>query len=163
MYRCLDCNRDRVRKYRSELRGALHVSPEEFHGTLQVFTVEQANEEIARQRTGRKRKVKVQHTLANYLLKEGGPYANMNVRKAGETTNIFERVQQLQTGNPRPLLIDKIYSAEPGLEGRLHTMLAALRESGEWFWYVNEMRSLFEPMPGYDVAELSVQMEALRK
>lgn len=63
--------------------------------------------------------------------------------KIGRADDIRKRLDALQTGNPRPLmLIGYIQETGPNLERKVHAMFRAQSHRGEWF-------ALSEDMKGY--------------
>jgi hypothetical protein len=60
--------------------------------------------------------------------------------KIGSTNNVSARVDQLQTGNPYPLIVDSYYKFDyaDSVERCLHSKFKNKRVSGEWFNLEND-------------------------
>lgn len=58
-----------------------------------------------------------------------------NMYKIGKAENVIERFKQLQTGNPFPMRIVKVYQTPLAynLETYIHKQLQDYRQTGEWF------------------------------
>jgi hypothetical protein len=73
-----------------------------------------------------------------------------NAVKIGKANNIQERISDLQTGNPNPLMLIHYIDCESEnqsllLEQTLHKRYKHLRKSGEWFTYdVETFSQLFD-------------------
>lgn len=69
-----------------------------------------------------------------YFVQDGGPEGHIKIGYTGTAAGPFGRIGQLQTGNPRPLmLLVCIPNGTAADEKALHERFKDLRGSGEWF------------------------------
>ena len=72
--------------------------------------------------------------------------------KIGYTNDNPEmRLQNLQIGNPKPLVLCKVIYGGKAKETTLHTRFGAYHERGEWYWLSREIKRYIDSQPEYGI------------
>jgi hypothetical protein len=74
--------------------------------------------------------------MAVYFIAEEG---TEHVKIGCTRKSVWERLDQLQSGNDRQLILMRVIEGEPREEWYTHRAFAHLRISGEWFTYSDDM------------------------
>lgn len=64
--------------------------------------------------------------------------------KIGRANNVYQRVINLQSGNPRQIWLTDVFKDKGYKEQELHRKLERFRKSGEWFWLSDEVERILQ-------------------
>lgn len=88
------------------------------------------------------------YVITDYFIEVSEDIQNVDVVKIGFTSdgNIYNRIRQLQTGNPRPLQLIELHEFQnvemaKKVEKLLHWSLGGQSVLGEWFQYTDRVKT----------------------
>lgn len=77
----------------------------------------------------------------------GGPI------KIGQSNDPIQRLKQLQTSSPYPLVLRRVVNGAPEMEHRLHALFKDHRLNGEWFMAVRPLAEMCDGIADDDAPE----------